>query len=131
MKIQRGKCYQDKQNKKTCLKVIKMEIEKKHIVGIIAAVIIIAADIAFLAKEKIFYFIIGIAFIVGALPFIFSIIAESSKERENSEMFLEFSRNLAESVKAGTPISKSIINLRDKYYGSLTGHIKKLANQIS
>jgi len=108
-----------------------MEIEKKHIVGIIAAVIIIAADIAFLAKEKIFYFIIGIAFIVGALPFIFSIIAESSKERENSEMFLEFSRNLAESVKAGTPISKSIINLRDKYYGSLTPYIQKLANQIS
>jgi len=46
-------------------------------------------------------------------------------------MFLEFSRNLAESVKAGTSISKSIVNVKSKYYGSLTPHIQKLANQIS
>jgi flagellar protein FlaJ len=36
-----------------------------------------------------------------------------------------------ESVKAGTPISRSIINLQNKYYGTLTPHIKKLINQIS
>ncbi len=46
-------------------------------------------------------------------------------------MFLEFARNLVESVKTGTPISKSIINVRDKPYGVLSENIKKLANQIS
>ena len=46
-------------------------------------------------------------------------------------MFLEFCRSLAESVKTGTPISKSIINIKDKPYGVLSGNIKKLANQIS
>ena len=46
-------------------------------------------------------------------------------------MFLEFSRNLVESVKAGTPISRSIINLKGKNFGSLTPHINKLSNQIS
>jgi len=46
-------------------------------------------------------------------------------------MFLEFARNLVESVKTGTPISKSIINVRDKPYGVLSENIRKLANQIS
>ena len=50
---------------------------------------------------------------------------------EKEEMFLEFSRNLVESVKTGTPISKSIINMKTKDYGVLTKHIGKLANQIS
>lgn len=49
---------------------------------------------------------------------------------EKEEMFLEFSRNLVESVKAGTPVSKSIVNLKGKKYGILTEHIDKLANQI-
>ena len=46
-------------------------------------------------------------------------------------MFLEFARSLVESVKTGTPISRSIVNVRNKPYGVLSPHIKKLANQIS
>ena len=46
-------------------------------------------------------------------------------------MFLEFSRDLVESVKSGTPINKSIINSRNKPYGALSVNIQKLANQIS
>src|SRR3989344_4289746 len=41
-------------------------------------------------------------------------------------MFLEFSRNLVESVKTGTPISK----IKDKPYGVLSQHVNKLANQV-
>lgn len=111
-----------------------MQFGKIHIIGIIAAVAVIILDfILFFPGENInlFYFVIGIAFIIGCLPFILSLITESEREKENNEMFLEFSRNLVESVKAGTPISKSIINLREKYYGSLTPHIQKLANQIA
>jgi len=103
----------------------------KRILGIVGAVIILGLDLIFFRAEKIFYFIIGMGFIVGALPFVVSIMLESKKEKENNEMFLEFSRNLVESIKAGTPISKAIINLKDKYYGSLTPYIQKLANQIS
>lgn len=108
-----------------------MEIRKSHIVGIILGVIILIVDILVLRSLKIFYFIIGISFIIIVLPFVVSLISESARENENNKMFLEFSRNLAESVKAGTPISKSIINLRGKYFGSLTPHIQKLANQIA
>jgi flagellar protein FlaJ len=108
-----------------------MEIRKRHITGIIAALIILIINTIFLRGEKIFYFITGIAVVVASLPFIFTVILESKKEKENNEMFLEFSRNLVESVKAGTPVSRSIINLKGKYYGSLTPHVQKLANQIS
>ena len=112
-----------------------MEFKKQHILGIVAAVLILIGNFIgwrwFELRSEIFYFIIGIALIIGVLPFITSIIMEGSKEKENNEMFLEFSRNLAESVKAGTPVSKSIINLQGKYFGTLTPYIKKLANQIS
>jgi len=46
-------------------------------------------------------------------------------------MFLEFARNLVESVKTGTPISRSIVNVKEKQYGALSEHVKKLANQIN
>jgi flagellar protein FlaJ len=45
-------------------------------------------------------------------------------------MFLEFTRNLAESVNTGTPVSKSIINMKNRNYGALTPNVIKLANQI-
>jgi len=108
-----------------------MRLRKIHWMGMIFAVIAITCAIIFLSSEKIFYFILGISMIIGALPFIVSLIIENEKEKELDEMFLEFSRNLVESVKSGTPISKSIINLRNKNYGRLSSYIKKLANQIS
>lgn len=108
-----------------------MEFKKTYLVGIISAVLIIIADIIFLRAYSIFYFILGIAGVIAGLPFIFTNIMENEKEKENNEMFLEFSRNLVENVQAGTPISKSIINVKDKNYGTLTPYVQKLANQIS
>jgi len=108
-----------------------MNIKKIHILAISVAVIILALDIIFWGQDKLFYFILGIACLIGISPFIASILIENEKEKEKEEMFLEFSRNLVESVKSGTPISRSIINMRDKSFGSLTPHINKLANQIS
>lgn len=108
-----------------------IRIKKIHIMGIIVAVVTMIMSIIFLRGEKIFYFILGIAFIIGILPFLISFFIATEKEKEKDKMFLEFSRNLVESVKSGTPISKSIINVRGKDYGSLTPHVDKLANQIS
>jgi len=99
--------------------------------GIIAAVLVMIVSFIFFSNNKIFYFLVGIGFVIGGFPFIISLMLEGGREKENNEMFLEFSRNLVESVKAGTPVSRGIVMLQDKYYGSLTPHIKKLANQIS
>jgi pilus assembly protein TadC len=84
-----------------------------------------------LLNTRFFFFIIGIGIIVGVSPFVFSIMAESKIANEKEEMFLEFARNLVESVKTGTPISKSLVNMRGKSYGMLSQNIDKLANQIS
>ena len=107
-----------------------MEFGKLHIGGIVLALIVIAISLMF-AGTKFFFFFMGIGVIIGVSPFVFSMINENRIENEKEEMFLEFARNLVESVKTGTPISKSIVNVKNKYYGRLSENINKLANQIS
>ena len=85
----------------------------------------------FFINTRFFFFLVGVGVLSAASPFVLAIIRETNVNAEKEDMFLEFSRNLVESVKAGTPISKSIINVREKPYGVLSENIKKLANQIS
>jgi flagellar protein FlaJ len=108
-----------------------MKLLKQHYIGIAIGILILIGDVALFYGQRVFEFIIGIAIIVAALPFITAFLTEVGREKGKEEMFLEFARNLVESVKAGTPISKSIINVGRKEYGSLTPHINKLANQIT
>src|SRR5205814_4310926 len=84
----------------------------------------------FFMKTSFFILLIGLAVITGISPFVISSITETKVENEKEEMFLEFARNLVEGVKTGTPISKSIINIKDKPYGVLSPNIQKLASQI-
>lgn len=107
-----------------------MKLNKTHWIGIIFGLVIIISDFAFFWKDKIFFFLLGIAFVICALPFVLGAVGETNKEQEINSMFLEFSRNLSESVNAGTPISKSIINVGKKNYGALSPSVNKLANQI-
>jgi len=106
-----------------------MQIKKIHWFGIIFALVVLLLSL-FLIGTKYFFFVIGVGILVGVAPFVFSVIYESNVAREKEEMFLEFTRNLVESVKTGTPISKSIVNVKNKSYGVLSENIKKLANQI-
>jgi flagellar protein FlaJ len=107
-----------------------MKFKKTHYIGLAFAVsatilaqIFIAGQLAMLVS--------GIGILIGLIPIISSLMAESRINVEKEEMFLEFARNLVESVKTGTPISKSIINMKNKPYGVLSQHINKLANQIA
>jgi flagellar protein FlaJ len=107
-----------------------MEMKKIHWIGIISSLIIIILSLFFITTNF-FFFMIGLGILMGASPFVYSVIYETKITNEKEEMFLEFSRNLVESVKTGTPISKSIMNIKDKSYGALSIHVEKLANQIS
>jgi flagellar protein FlaJ len=107
-----------------------MEIGRSHWVGIGLAAILLVLAFA-LYGTKVFFLLVGLGFLVALAPFVFSIMHENKVAYEKEEMFLEFSRNLVESVKTGTPISKSIVNVRGKAYGELSPHVKKLANQIT
>lgn len=100
------------------------------IIGIIGGVFLIVIALFFLGNMKIFYFLVGSAVLIIFLPFVISSIAETKTERDKDDMFLEFTRALVQNVESGTPVSKSIINMKSKNFGSLSPHIEKLANQI-
>jgi len=109
----------------------KLKLNKPKIIGIVVALISFVLALIFLRGNEILYFIFGIALVIALLPFFVFLILEGGAAKEKEEMFLEFSRNLVENVKAGTPISRSILNIRKKDYGKLNPYINKLANQIS
>jgi len=106
-------------------------LNKQKIIGLAIAFGISILSTIFLRGQDVFYFVLGIALVIASLPFFISLILEENVQKVKDRMFLEFSRNLVESVKAGTPISKSILNSRNKDYGPLNPYLEKLANQIS
>ena len=106
-----------------------MDLKRFHIVGMILGLVVIGISLLFWG-EAIFFFLAGIGVLVIASPFVIGVIRETTIANEKEEMFLEFARNLVESVNTGAPISRSILNVKDRPYGVLGPHIKKLANQI-
>src|SRR3989344_7508209 len=106
-----------------------MELKKIHWIGIISGVIILLTSLFFIG-ESFFLIIITLGLLASVSPFVMSALGKNRRDKEKEEMFIEFSRNLVESVNAGVPVSQSIINVKDKNYGALGGHVKKLANQI-
>ena len=107
-----------------------MEIKKSHIAGIIVGLIVMGASFS-LIKTDYFFFILWFGAIIMVLPFVITTMGKNKDNQEKEAMFLEFTRNLVESVETGASISKSLVNLKKKSFGSLTPHIEKLANQIS
>ena len=108
-----------------------MKIEIMHWLGIVVGIVVAVGSMLMLRGSNLMYFLLVIALLVGLIPFVISFLLGQSKQREKEEKFLAFTRDLVETVRSGTPISKSIVNLRNRNYGSLTPHIVKLANQLS
>jgi len=108
-----------------------MKLEKMHWLGGGIALFGILVSFLFFREGKLLYFLLVLSLLTGSLPFMISFLLGQSKQREKEEKFLEFVRDLTETVRSGTPISKAIMNLRNRNYGSLTRHIQKLANQLS
>ncbi|MBU2576676.1 MAG: type II secretion system F family protein [Nanoarchaeota archaeon] len=107
-----------------------MKFEKMHWMGIGVGLAMAAVSFFIFKQKTMFYFMLVISMIIGSLPFLVSFLLGQGRQREKEEKFLAFARDLVESVKSGTPISKSIIQLRTRNYGALTIHIQKMANQL-
>ncbi len=110
-----------------------MKFEKRQFIGLTFGIIVVVVSAVFMDKigKSLFYFISVLAFIIASLPFVTSLMFQQGKQKEKESKFLEFTRDLVEGVKMGTPINKGIFNLQDRDYGTLSPHIKKLSNQIS
>ena len=76
-----------------------MKLLKQHYIGIAIGIIIFIANFLLFYGQRVFDFILGIAILVGAMPFILTFMTEVGREKEKEEMFLEFARNLVESVR--------------------------------
>lgn len=108
-----------------------MKLKRMHWIGIITALLIfLVGGVFFYDNERILYFIGGLGLGAVALPFIITFAMDNRQEQKQNEMFLEFTRDLAEAVSAGTPVSKGIINMKKKNFGIFNPHVQKLANQI-
>jgi flagellar protein FlaJ len=107
-----------------------MEMKKVHWGGIIIGLIVICISFLFL-NTNLFFFILWSGVLIGVSPFVYTTMQATKDNIEKEEMFLEFTRNLVESVQTGTPISKSIVNMKKKSFGVLSRHVEKLANQIT
>lgn len=103
-----------------------------HWFGIIFGVIVLLAGVYLaITESNAAFLVIGLGLIIIVGPFVLSSVIETKVEKEKEEMFIEFTRSLVESVNAGIPIIKSIMNVKDKPFGTLSPHVKKLANQVS
>ena len=107
-----------------------MKFELMHGLGIGAGVILAGASFGFLSGDLLNLMLV-ISILVVAVPFMISFLLGQTRQREKEEKFLEFTRDLVESVRSGTPISKGVINLRGRAYGTLSPHVEKLANQLT
>lgn len=108
-----------------------MKLDKSYLIGLGIGVIILIIGIVFLLRgDNISYFILVLSLIIIVAPFFTSFLIERNREKQLEDKFLEFVRDLVENVKSGTPISKGIINLKNRDYGALTSYVSKLANQI-
>jgi len=107
-------------------------MKKTILIPAIIGMIIIVNSILFL---KNFSTIRNIMIIFSVLSMILPIVVfytkNIKKEKEKEQKFLEFVRDIVENVKSGTPISRAILNVKNRDYGALRSHIEKLANQIS
>ena len=97
---------------------------------VILGLVLVGISFLVLGVGTNFYLSVLLGGILAISPAIFRVIKFQMVIREKEAKFLEFTRDLVENVKSGTPVTQSIINLRKRDYGALSENIEKLANQI-
>ncbi|MFH1376976.1 MAG: type II secretion system F family protein [Candidatus Woesearchaeota archaeon] len=109
-----------------------MKLKSIHLTGFVIGFLLLIIDlIVFLQMEsRLFKPLIAISILSMILPFWLDIIKEGKRHKELEEKFLEFVRSITDSVKAGIPIPKAIIEVSHADYGALSPFVRKLAYQI-
>ncbi|QQG38920.1 MAG: type II secretion system F family protein [Candidatus Woesearchaeota archaeon] len=106
------------------------KFKKEYLIGLIIGLLILIADIYFFRENRFFYTILIFSIVVVGSQIFMDFLKENKREQRIEENFLEFVRNLVETVRSGIPIPSAIIHISDKDYGALNDYIKKLASQI-
>src|SRR3989344_9342584 len=101
-----------------------------YIIGILFSLVLLAINFYLLFGTR--WFAAGVIVcitIAWALPWL-DFLKENNRQKEIELSFLEFTRNLVESIKSGISIPRSILHVSQKDYGALNPYVKKLAGQI-
>ena len=107
-------------------------MDKNKIIALAVGAVLIILDFIFLrSNPNLMYFLGVIAVLATLLPFVMGVALTSKKQKEKESKFLEFTRDLVENVRSGTPIGKAIGNLKGRDYGTLTPNVEKLINQLA
>ena len=93
-------------------------------------IVIIALDIVFLLKTRLFFPVLILSLLFSSLHFWIDFFSELKRQKIIEIMFLNFTRSLVESVKSGVSIPRSIQNVSKKNYEALNPYVKKLSHQI-
>jgi archaeal flagellar protein FlaJ len=107
-----------------------MEFKPTYFISIILGLGVITIDVILFLNARWFLPIIILGLSLFWIQFGMDLFKENKKQKEKEIQFLEFIRNLTESVKSGISIPKSILHVSKKDFTVLNPFIKKLANQI-
>lgn len=65
-----------------------MKFEKRALIGVIFALVIIILDVILFRKDKFFYFILVFSGIIASFPFVLGFILDRGKQKELEAKFL-------------------------------------------
>ncbi len=105
-------------------------MKTKYVFSILAGLLILAIDFLLFKGTFLFFPLVIIALTVSWSLYWIDFFVRNQQQKELEEKFPEFVRNLVGSVKSGMPISQAIVHVSRNDYGSLSQHVKKLANQL-
>jgi flagellar protein FlaJ len=107
-----------------------MKFKPVYWMSIFFGILIIAADIYFFWKTRWFWPVVIISLTIMWLHFWIDFFRHLGRQKEIELQFVEFVRSLAESIKSGISIPRSIMHVAKKDFAALNPYIRKLANQI-
>ncbi len=105
-------------------------LKTKHYVAIGIGLLIIILDFFLFWGNWYFNPIFVIALLIGGILFLLDFMAETDRQKEIEEKFLEFVRGLVEEVRSGISMPIAVRTISKTDLGALTPYLHKMANQI-
>lgn len=105
-------------------------MEIRYVISGILFATLLPINFILLFGTRWFYSGLILSLVLVALPLFLKFLNDNKKQKLIEVEWLEYVRALVDGVRSGLPITQSVINLRDKDFGYLTKHTKKLANQV-
>ena len=107
-----------------------MKFEKRHATAILVGLLVLVLDLIFFIGTVWLVPMIVVAVTIGWSQYWIDFFINIQKQRNIEARFPDFVRYLVGGIRSGMPVSQAIIHVANTDFGSLSPHIKKLANQI-